>query len=90
MENDHGLKPDTLFVYDLEMPEGMEPRNTDGEVEAFRLWPIDEVAEAVRGTDDFKFNVNLVLIDFMIRHGHLDPEDPEYLDLALGLRRADL
>lgn len=90
MDNAHGLKPDTLFVYDLELPEGLVPRNTDGEVEEFRLWPVDEVARAVRETDDFKFNVNLVIIDFLIRHGHIGPEHPEYLDLALGLRRADL
>ncbi|WP_207479867.1 DUF4743 domain-containing protein [Arenibaculum pallidiluteum] len=90
MDNGYGLKPDTLFVYDLELPDGFTPRNTDGEVERFELWPLEEVARAVRGTDDFKFNVNLVLIDFMIRHGFLGPEHPEYLDLALGLRRADL
>jgi len=87
MENENGLKPDTLFLYDLEVAEDFVPRNTDGEVEHFMLWPLDRVAECVRDTDDFKFNVNLVVIDFLIRHGYLKPEQPDYLDLAIGLRR---
>jgi len=45
------------------------------------------VVERVRRTDDFKFNVNLVIIDFALRHGLVTPEDPEYLDLVTGLRR---
>ncbi|EWY39613.1 DNA mismatch repair protein MutT [Skermanella stibiiresistens SB22] len=87
MENKAGLKPDTLFLYDLEVDEDFTPRNTDGEVEQFMLWPLERVAERVRDSDDFKFNVNLVIIDFLIRHGHLKPEEPGYLDLVTGLRR---
>ena len=88
MENPAGLKPDTLFLYDLEVEEDFVPRNTDGEVEHFMLWPLDEVARRVRDTEDFKFNVSLVIVDFLIRHGYLSPEDAEYPDIAIGLRRA--
>jgi 8-oxo-dGTP pyrophosphatase MutT (NUDIX family) len=88
MEHPAGLKPDTLFIYDLEVAEDFVPRNTDGEVEHFMLWPLDEVAQRVRETDDFKFNVNLVIVDFLIRHGYLKPDDAEYPELAIGLRRA--
>lgn len=87
MENRDGLKPDTLFIYDLKLSENFVPRNTDGEIEEFRLWPVEEVMERVRTTDDFKFNVNLVLIDFFVRHGFLRPEDPDYLEIVKGLRR---
>lgn len=87
--NDKGLKPDVLFVYDLELPAGFTPRNTDGEIESFRLMPVEEVAERVRATDDFKFNVNLVITDFLIRHGLLNPDDePDYLEIVQGLRTA--
>ncbi|MCR6629731.1 MAG: DUF4743 domain-containing protein [Magnetospirillum sp.] len=87
-EDAWGLKPDTMFCYELEVPPGFEPRNTDGEIESFRHMDLDEVAARVRDTDDFKFNVNLVLIDFLIRHGHLCPDgEPDYLDLVHGLRR---
>jgi hypothetical protein len=49
---------------------------------------LDEVAERVRQSDDFKFNVNLVLIDFLIRHGRLCPDsEPDYVELVRGLRR---
>ena len=88
MESQAGLKPDTLFLYDLEVAEDFVPRNTDGEVEHFMLWSLDEVAQRVRDTEDFKFNVNLVIVDFLIRHGYLKPEDADYPDLAIGLRRA--
>jgi hypothetical protein len=38
-------------------------------------------------TGNFKFNVNLVMIDFLIRHGVIGPERPDYLELLSGLRR---
>ncbi len=84
---ERGYRPDVLYCYDLELSEEFEPRNTDGEVEAFELLPIDEVARLVRETDRFKLNCNLVIADFLVRHGHLDPSDPEYLPLVIGLRR---
>jgi 8-oxo-dGTP pyrophosphatase MutT (NUDIX family) len=84
-----GLRRDTLFIYDLELPADFEPRNVDGEVETFELWPADRVAASIRDTDDWKFNVNLVLIDFLIRHGLIGPDNPEYLSLCHGLRQLD-
>jgi 8-oxo-dGTP pyrophosphatase MutT (NUDIX family) len=82
-----GLKPDTLFVYDLELPTDFVPRNTDGEISHFTLMDVEEVTERVRSTDDFKFNVNLVIIDFLIRHGILTAEnEPDYMELVTGLR----
>ncbi len=83
-----GMRDDRLFVYDLELPADIIPANRDGEVERFELWPATRVLETIRGTDDFKFNVNLVVIDFLIRHGILDPDrEPEYAALVQGLRR---
>ncbi|MGE4219953.1 MAG: DUF4743 domain-containing protein [Alphaproteobacteria bacterium] len=81
-----GLKPDEMFCFDLELPEGFVPRNTDGEIESFRLMPVAEVARIVRDTAEFKFNCNLVIIDFLIRHGLLDPDaEPDYGALCAGL-----
>lgn len=87
LETPAGLKPDTLFLYDLELTPDFVPRNTDGEVEEFQLWPLERVAETVRDTEDWKFNVNLVIIDFLVRHGYLRPEEPDYLEIVTGLRR---
>ena len=81
------MKPDVQFCFDLELPEGFTPENTDGEIEDFMLWPLAEVAACVRDTDRFKFNCSLVIIDFLIRHGHLTPEsDPDYVRICRGLR----
>ena len=68
-ERPEGLRRDHLHCYDLDLPEDFVPHATDGEVESFELWAIDRVFAAVRDTDDFKFNVNLVLIDLFRRLG---------------------
>ncbi|MDA8232466.1 MAG: DUF4743 domain-containing protein [Magnetospirillum sp.] len=88
LEDEWGLKPDVMFCFDLEVPDGFSPRNTDGEISGFTLMPVAEVAERVRDSDAFKFNVNLVIMDFLIRHGVLSPEnEPDYVDIVRGLRR---
>ena len=88
VEQEDRLKPDVIFVYDLELPADFEPRNTDGEIDEFYLWSLAEAMEATRETRDFKYNCALVNIDFFIRHGALNPEtDPDYLEIVKGLRR---
>jgi 8-oxo-dGTP pyrophosphatase MutT (NUDIX family) len=81
-----GLRDDVLFGYDLEVAPDFVPRNTDGELSGFQLMSLTECLDRVRETDDFKFNVNLVLIDFALRHGTITPEDAGYLELVSGLR----
>ncbi len=84
-ESAAGLKPDILYCYDLELPPEFRPRCMDGEVEEFYLWPVSRVLETVRDSCDFKQNCNLVIIDFLIRHGFIPAEHPEYHDLVTGL-----
>jgi isopentenyldiphosphate isomerase len=81
-----GLKPDVMYCYDLELPADFEPCCQDGEVAGFELLPIEQVAEIVRDTDAFKLNCNLVIIDFLVRHGVLTPEHPDYLEIVQRLR----
>lgn len=87
VEMPEGLRPDVQFCYDLELPAGFTPVCHDGELEGFTLMPIEEVAALVRDTDEFKFNCNLVIIDFLIRHGFLGPEEPDYVAICRGLRQ---
>ncbi len=87
MEVRNGLRDDVLFLYDLKLPADFTPHNRDGETVGFELMDIEEALDRIRNSDDFKFNVNLVLIDFAMRHGVIKPEDPDYLAIALGLRR---
>jgi 8-oxo-dGTP pyrophosphatase MutT (NUDIX family) len=86
MDRPEGLRRDWLYCYDLVLPNDFTPQAADGEVEAFELWPIARVVEAVRETDDFKFNVNLVLIDLFLRQ-ELIP-DPEARTLRASLQAA--
>jgi isopentenyldiphosphate isomerase len=86
-EGDGGLRPDVLFVYDLELPADFTPKPCDGEISDYMLWPIDDVAKRVRDSAEFKFNCNLVVIDFLIRHGLIAADDPDYLAFVEGLHR---
>ncbi len=80
-----GLRRDVLHCYDLELPDCFVPRPHDDEVERFELLPAEAVLRAVRETDRVKFNVNLVLIDFFLRHGLIDPATPGIEALRAGL-----
>lgn len=81
------LKPDLMICFDLELPEDFVPRAHDGEVESFELWPVRRVFETVRDTTAFKYNCNLVLIDFFVRHGLVAADDPDFVPIVAGLRR---
>ena len=81
-----GGTEDILYCYDIELAEEFVPVCMDGEVEEFYLMPIEEVAELVKNTDEFKLNCNLVIIDFLIRHGYLTTEDDDYIEIVKGLR----
>jgi len=84
-----GLKRDVLFCYDLALPEQFRPECIDGEVDSFERLPLVDVLEIIRTTDRFKYNCNLVVLDFAIRHGALNGDNtPEYL--ALCQRRTQL
>lgn len=85
MATPEGLRRDVLHCHDLELPEGFVPRPHDDEVERFELWPAAQLLAEVRDRDRVKFNVNLVLIDFFLRHGLLDAAAPEAAALRAGL-----
>jgi 8-oxo-dGTP pyrophosphatase MutT (NUDIX family) len=85
--SDRGLRPDVIYCYDIELSDDFMPENTDGEVESFALLPIDEIARLVHQTDQFKLNCNLVVVDFLLRHGFISPDDPDYLAINQGLRQ---
>jgi Domain of unknown function (DUF4743) len=75
------------FNYDLELPEDFTPQNTDGEVAGFMLMPVGALMERLRKADEFSYDVALVQLDFLIRHGFVGPEDPDFLDLIANLRQ---
>ena len=88
VDNVKGYKYDILYCYDILLSGDFVPECTDGEVDEFMLQPVSEVMRAVVETDRFKPNCNLVVIDFLLRHGYIGPEHEEYLGLMTGLRPA--
>jgi len=86
-ETPAGLRSDTIFCYDITLPPSFKPVCNDGEVGEFYLWPLDEVARVVRETDEFKPNCNLVVIDFLLRHGLIDSDHPEFGELSSSLQK---
>lgn len=85
-----GVKRDVLYVYDLELPPDFVPSAADGEVEEFMHWPVEQVAETVRTTREFKPNCNIVLVDFFVRHGIITPESRGFIALVAALRSGDV
>jgi 8-oxo-dGTP pyrophosphatase MutT (NUDIX family) len=85
MVREEGLRRDRLHCFDLDVPEDFQPVARDGEVEAFVLWPMGEVLAVMRSSNDFKFNVNLVLIDLMMRKGFIDEAGSEGRRLRAAL-----
>ena len=83
-----GLKPDVLFCFDLELPPDFVPTPVDGEVACFTLMSIDEIVKDLRDweNDNWKPNVGVVLVDFLIRHGFVSADDRDYLELVDALR----
>ncbi|KZS96853.1 hypothetical protein SISNIDRAFT_493701 [Sistotremastrum niveocremeum HHB9708] len=79
------LQPEVEYVYDLLIPsdqvDSLIPKPSDGEVESFELLPMAVVKQKMlEGL--FKPNCAVVLLDFMIRHGHITPEnEPHFLEI---------
>jgi 8-oxo-dGTP pyrophosphatase MutT (NUDIX family) len=80
-----------LFNYDLHLPKDFVPKPVDGEAEEFFLWTMDQVKESIALDyhDPIKPNCYVVIIDYLLRMGHVSPEAPGYLDVLRGLRSGD-
>lgn len=80
-----GMNSDTLFNYDLWLPEDFTPENTDGEVDEFMLMSLEELAHITDTTQEFKNNCNLVNIDLLIRQGLINDNHAEYNEIKQRL-----
>ncbi|CAJ0945545.1 unnamed protein product [Ranitomeya imitator] len=76
-QQDDALYLECQFVFDLEVPESFQPRVGDGEVQEFYLWPLDKVTDAI-ATQEFKPNCALVVLDFLMRNGHINPDTEKF------------
>jgi len=71
--------------------EAFSPVAVDGEVSSFALrdigWVTTRVSVGKTADEEaYKPNCNLVVIDFLVRHGCIAAESPHYLELVDQLR----
>ena len=67
-----GYQNERLYAFDLPLPQGVVPRNQDGEVAGFELLPVHE-ALALAATPRMTVDAALVTLDFALRHGLFPP-----------------
>ncbi len=85
-----GIRRDTIFLFDLCLPEGIAPRPDGEEVAAFHAIPEKEALAMLYDPAEtrFKPNADLALIDFFVRHGVVTPDnEPDYVRIVKALRR---
>ena len=80
-----GLQRETIYVHDLWLPAAFVPRNQDGEAVEHRRCAPEAVLE-VLGSDDITADASMVVVDFLLRRGHIAPNDPGFGTLD-SLRR---
>lgn len=80
------IQPEAEFIYDLTFDNETVPKPVDGEVHEFYLMTMDEVLEKLH-LGEFKYNCSGVIIDFLVRHGHLDNE-VDLLEIQAKTHRA--
>jgi 8-oxo-dGTP pyrophosphatase MutT (NUDIX family) len=80
-EQPDGLQSETIFVHDLWLPGDFAPANQDGEAVDHRLVAMDEAARLIALTDEpdeVTADASLVVLDFLLRQGAVDPATPAY------------
>ncbi|KAK0910906.1 hypothetical protein LTR02_003604 [Friedmanniomyces endolithicus] len=79
--------PNVDFIYDMELPPDVVPKPQDGEVGEFYCMSVEEVQAALL-REEFKPEPAAVLIDFLIRHSFITPEnEPEFVEITTRLHR---
>lgn len=74
-------------VFDLDLGDKQPIVNLPVEVDGFKLLTIPQLLANVENGDVFKQHINLVVTDFLIRHGHLTPDHPRFEELKSLLYR---
>ncbi|KAJ9479158.1 thiamine pyrophosphokinase-related protein [Pseudozyma hubeiensis] len=79
------IQPEIEYVYDLPLPPEVTLQPKDGEVDHFELLTLEEIYAKMR-EGKFKANCVLVLLDFLIRHGHITADkEPCYRQIVAQL-----
>ncbi|HEY3178336.1 MAG TPA: DUF4743 domain-containing protein [Casimicrobiaceae bacterium] len=88
-----GLQRETIFVHDLALSRHFVPINQDGEVVEHRRVDLYEAARLIaidNGPDEVTVDASLVVLDYLIRHGAVVPDQPGFEALAALPHGSDL
>lgn len=78
------VQPEVEYTYDIEFDneDDVIPHPEDGEAEYFKLLDLDEILDKLYN-NEFKPNCGLIIVDFLIRHGYITPEnEPNYFTIV--------
>jgi 8-oxo-dGTP pyrophosphatase MutT (NUDIX family) len=75
-----GWTAHTEYTYDLRLPDKFVPAPNDGEVESFYKLDMQQVRQALLN-GEFTPEASAVVIDYMIRHGHIDPDTEPVIEI---------
>jgi hypothetical protein len=79
--------PDYIYVYDIELPADVIPRPKDDEVKAFSCMSVPDVQSALL-REEFKSDSAAAMIEFLIRHGFITPENErDFVEINTRLHR---
>jgi 8-oxo-dGTP pyrophosphatase MutT (NUDIX family) len=82
-----GVQSEVIFVHDLALPPEFTPWNTDGEVTEFQRVPLQTLPHTLaHEAASFTLDAALVILDCLVRHGVIGPDDRGYQCLVAGLR----
>jgi 8-oxo-dGTP pyrophosphatase MutT (NUDIX family) len=82
-----GRQHERLHVFDLQLPDGLAPRNIDGEVAEHRLMTIAEaLARAAAG--ELTTDATLATLDFAVRRGLVEPSSSSAASTLTPSQRA--
>ena len=76
-----GLQREIIFAHDLWLRADFVPSNQDGEAVEHRRVSLSEAAALIahdRGPDVVTADASLVIVDFLLRRGGVDPDTPVY------------
>ncbi|KAK4139364.1 putative thiamine pyrophosphokinase [Dichotomopilus funicola] len=81
------LHPGIQYIYDLEVEDHVTFRPVDGEVEKFNLWDVPTTRKAMAERKP-KPSCALVVLDFLIRHGIITPdEERDHAEIVSRMHR---
>jgi 8-oxo-dGTP pyrophosphatase MutT (NUDIX family) len=83
---DEGLHHEIMFAHDLMLPESFTPQNQDGEVAEFLCVSMPHLMGMLEHGANFTIDAALVIVDFLVRHGHLGADRDDYLQLIHQLK----